>query len=138
MSIHHRKIKQIQFGLDGEQFECQVQSWTLSNNSDDGEKIYTQCPDGESREEADPDWALEVTFFSDWREDGVSDFLTMHDGETLPFTIDHHPDIPAEHVRWTGEVLIKAPSVGGEARTTEQTEVTLQCVGKPVYSRVGA
>lgn len=137
MAVHNRKIKQIQFGLDGEQFECQVQSWTLSNNTDDGETMYTQCPDGEFREEADPDFALEVTFFADWRSDGISDYLWAHDGETVPFVLDHHPDIPAEHVRWAGSVKLKAPNVGGEARTTEQTEVTLPIIGKPEYTRVG-
>lgn len=138
MSVHQRKIKQIVFSLDAETFECQVRSWQLNNNTEDGEKIYTQCPDGEVREETDPDWSLDITALSDWREDGFSDWLTQHDGETVDFVLDHHPDIPAEHVRWTGQVVIKAPSVGGEARATEQTEITLQCVGKPVYSRVTA
>jgi hypothetical protein len=138
MSIHQRKIKQIVFSLDAETFQCQVRSWQLNNNTEDGERLYTQCPDGETREETDPDWSLDITALSDWRENGFSDWLTQHDGETVDFVLDHHPDIPAEHVRWTGQVIIKAPSVGGEARATEQTEITLQCVGKPVYSRVSA
>ena len=135
---HNRKIKQIEFAVDSTEFQCQVQSWQMQNNTEDGERQYTQCPDGEFREEADPDYALEMTFFSDWRSDGISDFLTAHDGELLAFSLDHHPDIPAEHVRWSGELHVRAPNAGGEVRTTEQTEVTLQCKGKPVYARVGA
>jgi hypothetical protein len=135
---HTRKIKLIEFALGGEQFECQVQTWNLANNSEDGELLYAQCPDGEVREESEPDYALELTFYADWRSDGVSDWLTAHDGETVTFTLDHHPDIALEHVQWTGSLKVRAPNVGGEARTTEMTEVTLPVVGKPEYARVGA
>ncbi|GEL17688.1 hypothetical protein [Pseudonocardia asaccharolytica] len=135
MVAHNRKLKQITFDLGGVEYQCQVVSWQMVNNSEDGEKRYTYCPDGEFREETDPDWSLELTFYSDWRSGGISDFLTLQDGQDVAFQLDHHPDIPAEHVRWTGTVTVKAPSVGGEVRTTEQTEVTLPCVGKPVYSR---
>ncbi|MEV6693370.1 hypothetical protein AB0M35_18060 [Micromonospora sp. NPDC051196] len=138
MSVHQRKIKQIVLSIGSETFQCQVRSWKMNNNTEDGEKIHTQCPEGEVREEADPDWSLDLTALADWRENGFSDWLTMHDGEVVDFSVDHHPDIPAEHVRWEGKLNIKAPSVGGEARETEQTEITLQCVGKPVYSRVTA
>ncbi|MEQ4301590.1 hypothetical protein ABNF97_09385 [Plantactinospora sp. B6F1] len=138
MPPHNRRLKQIEFAMDSVSFECQVQNWTMQNNTEDGEKQFTQCPDGEFREETDPDYALELTFFSDWRENGISDWLTQNDGELVAFTLDHHPDIAAEHVQWTGELYVKAPSVGGEARATEQTEVTLQVVGKPTYTRVGA
>ena len=139
MTIHKRKIKLIEFGLGTAPsdiaFECQVSEWTLNNNTEDGDKIYTLCPDGEDTEEVDPDYTLDLTFYSDWRSDGISDYLWKHDGETVDFQLDHHPDIPAEHVTWTGQVKIKAPNVGGAARDTEVTEVTLVCVGKPDYVR---
>lgn len=135
MAVHSRKIKLIEFAIGATQFECQISSWTLENNSDDGEKFYTLCPDGEFREEAEPDYALSLTFFSDWRSGGLSDFLVANDGEDATFTLDHHPDIPAEHVTWTGTVRVKAPNVGGDARTTETQEITLQVIGKPVYVR---
>ena len=132
---HNRKIKQIEFSLGSISFQCQVQTWQMQNNTEDGERQYTQCPDGEFREEADPDYALEATFFADWRSDGISDWLTAHNRELVAFQLDHHPDIVGEHVRWAGELYVRAPSVGGEVRTTETTEVTLQCKGEPVYSR---
>ena len=142
MATHNRKIKIVTFSLgptgSADNFECQIQSWNIENNSDDGERYYAQCPDGEFREEAEPDYALALTFFSDWQLDGISDYLWANDGETVSFSLDHHPDVAGEHVRWTGQVKIKAPNVGGESRTTEMTEVTLPIVGKPVYSRVGA
>lgn len=139
MAIHKRQIKLIEFSLGTDPsdiaFECQVSAWTLNNNTEDGDKIYTLCPTGEDTEDTDPDYTLDLTAFSDWRSDGFSDYLWKHDGETVDFRLDHHPDIPAEHVTWTGELKIKAPSVGGEARANETTEVTLVIVGKPVYAR---
>lgn len=140
MSVHHRKIKILQLGLGEEgaveQFECQVQSWNMVNNTEDGDKQYAQCPDGEFREPGDPDWALEVTFYADWRSSGISDFLWRNRGKEVPFTLDHHPDIPEEHVRWTGVLLVKAPSVGGEPRQTETHEMTFNIKGEPVFERV--
>ncbi|WP_188193443.1 hypothetical protein [Nonomuraea sp. SYSU D8015] len=135
MPPHNRKLKTINFALGGTQFECQISNWNLENNSEDGERFYTFCPDGEFREEAEPEYALNLTFFSDWRNNGISDFLVDNDGLNATFTLDHHPDIPAEHVTWSGTVRIKAPNVGGDARTTETQEVTLQVIGKPVYTR---
>jgi hypothetical protein len=135
MAVHNRRLKLIEFAIGATQFECQISSWNLANNSDDGDKQFTFCPDGEFREETDPDYALELTFFSDWRSGGISDFLVENDGTDAAFTLDHHPDIPAEHVTWTGTCRVKAPNVGGDARATESQEVTLQVIGKPEYVR---
>lgn len=128
MSIHQRRLKLIQFTLGGEAFECQVRTWNLDPGEEDGERIYTYCPDGEDVEETDTDPSLSLTFFSDWRSGGVSDYLWTHRGQKVAFQLDHHPDIPGEHVRWTGTVKIKAPAVGGDARTTEVSEITLQVI----------
>lgn len=135
MTAHNRKLKVITFDLDGTEFQAQCKTWQLVNNTPDGDLVYVYAPDEEFREETDDDYALEMTFFSDWRSGGISDYLVLNDGLQVGFTLDHHPDIPAEHVRWTGQVKVKAPTVGGDVRTTEETPTTLQCVGKPVYSR---
>lgn len=135
MSIHNRKLKVITLDIGGTDFECQVSNWQMVNNADDGDKIYSFCPDGEDTEEVDPDWSLQLTFFSDWTSGGVSDYLMQHAGEVVTFQLDHHPDIPAEHVRWDGKVRLKAPSVGGDVRTTETQEITLGVIGKPNYTR---
>lgn len=139
MTIHKRKIKLIEFSLGTEPsdlaFECQVNTWNLNNNTEDGDKIYTLCPDGEDTEETDPDFTLDVTFFADWRSDGISDYLWKNDGQIVNFKLDHHPDIPTEHVSWSGQVKLKAPSVGGEARENEMTESTFVIIGTPAYVR---
>jgi hypothetical protein len=132
MVAHNRKLKVITLDIGGEEFSAQCKTWQLVNNTDDGDLQYTYAPDGAFREETDPDWSLTATFFADWRSDGVSRYMTVHDGETVAFQLDHHPDITGEHVRWSGDLVIKAPGAGGDARTTEETEVELACVGKPV------
>jgi hypothetical protein len=40
--------------------------------------------------------------------------------------LDHHPDDATSHVRFSGKVLIQPAPVGGDARETEMTEITLQ------------
>lgn len=137
MPNHHRRLKVIEFVLGGTAYDCQIRSWQMVNNTPDGEKVYTFCSDGsgEYREEVDPDYALTFTYDADWTSGGISDYLTENDGELVVFTLDHHPDVPAEHVTWTGNCTLKAPSVGGEARVTETQEITLQVEGKPAYTR---
>lgn len=138
--VHQRKIKFIQFSIGGESFECQVKNWKMVNNTEYGEKLYFQCPGdngtGETREQAEPDWQLEMEFYADWRSDGISDWLQQHDQEDAAFQLDHHYDVVGEHVRWAGDLRIKAPGADGTVRTTEMTSITLPCIGKPAYSRL--
>lgn len=138
MSAHSRQLKLIEFTIGETNFECQLTSWTMDPGIPDSEIVYTFCPDGAAAEDGVPSPTLQLVFLSDWREDGISDFLTAHSGEDADFVLDHHPDIALEHVRWTGTLRVKAPAVGGEARSGERTEITLQCIGDPVYTRVGA
>jgi hypothetical protein len=135
MTAHNRKLKLITFDIDGTEFQVQCKTWQVVNNTELGEKVYTYALDGEFQEETDDNYSLTATFFADWRSGGISDFLWEHDGEIVDFQIDHHPDISGEHVRWAGEVTLKAPSVGGDVRTTEETAIELAIVGKPAYTR---
>ena len=134
-----RKLKILTLTLGGISFQCQLQKFKMNNNTPDGERFYTYCgpgPEGEFREDAEPDYSLDMTFFSDWRSAGISDYLWLNDQLPVAFIVDHHPDIVGEHVRWTGTLKIKAPTVGGDARTTEITEITLPVIGKPTYTRI--
>lgn len=133
MSVLQRRLKLITFTLNAVSFECQVNSWTLDPGIQDGDRQYTFCPDGQFTEETDPDPTLALKFFSDWRANGISDFLWAQNGNVVPYVLDHHPDIAAEHVRFSGTARIKAGPVGGDARTTEITETTLQLQEMPVY-----
>ena len=137
MSVHNRRLKLITFTLDGQSFECQVKTWKLDPGEEDGERMYTFCEDGEFEEETDDDPTLELSFFSDWRSNGISRYLWENGGSVVAFQLDHHPDIVGEHVRWTGDVKLKRPAVGGDARTTEVTDITLKIIGEPEFTAVG-
>lgn len=136
MTAHNRRLKVITFELDSVEYQAQVTSWTMNNNTEDGDKVFTYAIDGEFREDADEDYSLDLKFLADWRASGISTYLTENDKEIVDFALDHHPNIPAEHVRWSGQLTVKAPPAGGDVRTTEMTEITLQVIGKPVFERV--
>lgn len=139
-----RKLKTITFTLGGSSYEQQLKSWTLTNNTKVGDTTFTfgGNPDDSTQpgaivEDTDPDWTLDLTFLADWSSGGISDYLTIHDTETAAFVLDHLPNQVGEHVRWVGSVKLAAPSVGGDANTTEETSASLKIVGAPVYSRIG-
>ncbi len=135
MAAHNRKLSRLVFDIGGNEFQIQCRRAEIVNNTDDAEFFPTFAENGGFIEGAEAAFAIEAEFYSDWRSAGVSDYLWDNDGVTVPFELHHHPDIPAEHVIFTGEVLIKAPNVGGEVRTTEVTSVTLTCNGKPAKTR---
>lgn len=135
MSVHQRRLKLITLTLGTTSVECQLNSWNLDPGVNDGDRQYTYCPDGVFVEETDDEPTLELKLFADWRADQVSDFLWSNPNTVVEFELNHHPDVATEHVRWTGHLLIKPPPVGGDARTTEMSEVTLQ-VQDYVYERV--
>lgn len=138
MTTKNRKLKIITFTLVSTQFQCQIQSWKLNNNTADGERFYTYCAadsTAEFREDAEDDYSLDLKFFSDWTVGGISDFLVANNKAVVAFQLDHHPDIPGEYVRWSGSLKVKAPPAGGDARTTEIQELTMPIVGIPLFTR---
>lgn len=141
MPVQQRRLKLINFTLDNISFECQINSWSLDPGTKDGNRQYTFCVDGIFIEETDDEPTLDLKFFGDWRSAGISDYLWTNENKIANFTLDHHPLIIGEHVRWSGQVLIKPFPVGGDARTTEASEVTLQIVGTLgsglTYARIG-
>lgn len=136
MTAHNRKLKIVTFTLAGVPFQCQLQSWKLNNNTPDGDRFYSYCADGEFVEDGEPDYTFDLKFVADWTLSGVSDYLWTNNLQTVAYILDHLPDIPGEHVRFSGTAKIKAPTVGGDVRTTELTECTLKCIGLPVYTRL--
>lgn len=137
-SVHTQRLKIVTFTIAGVDFSCQLNSWTLLNNTVDGIKSFGYCGNtSEFRTETDNDWALQLKFWSDWRSGGISDYLINNTRAVAAFVLDHHPDIVGEHVRWNGNCVIKAPSVGGDVRTVEETSVNLLILGLPTFTRIG-
>jgi len=137
VTVNQRRLKVIQFTLAGTAYDCQVKSWAMTNSTPLGDKQFSFCADGtgEFREETDPDYSLDLTFWADWRAGGINDYLTLNDQVTVAFQLDHHPFVVGEHVRWVGTCQLRAPNVGGEPRVTEQFETSFPVIGKPTYSR---
>lgn len=142
MPVHQRRRKLITFELDGVNYECQITDWTLKDSDKVGDKKYTYCPDGEYREEIDPDdWTLDLKWLTDWRVGGLDRILNAAAGQDppdneLPFTLVNHPDVTGETVTWSGVIIAKRPPAGGEARSTEESEMTFTGVGdfpEPTY-----
>lgn len=141
MPTHHRKLgkNSLRLAIGAVNFECQVQTWNYDHGIGEGERMYSFCPaDGGFIEEPAPEPTLEVTFYSDWRSNGITDFLFKNAGSTADFTIDVHPDRASEHVQLSGQLRIAPAPIGGEAQTTETLEVTFQVLEPATYTRVGS
>lgn len=137
-SVHTRRLKIVTFTLNGVDYTCQLLNWNMMNNTVDGTKTFTYCGNpSEFRTETDNDWALQLRFYADWRLGGISDLLINNSRAVATFVLDHMPDIVGEHVRWSGTCVLKAPTVGGDIRTLEETSVTLLVLGLPTFTRVG-
>lgn len=137
---YHRKLKTLILDIGGTNFEIQCRKAQVVNNTDDGENFYTFGDNGSGDsagfvEAADPAFALDLGFYSDWQLSGINDYLWDNDGNTVSFSLELYPTEPAAHVIFTGEVVIKAPNAGGEVRAQDVTEMTLQCPNKPVKTR---
>lgn len=136
MSIHTGQLKYLSLNIDGNEFRAQLKSWNLNNNSDDPDKIYTYGADGqnEDSEEEIPSWELVLSFYSDWRTPtGISHYLWINGGQTVDYTIEHNLGSTGNNPTFSGQVKLKRPSVGGDVRTTEVTDITLAVVGEPDY-----
>jgi hypothetical protein len=131
----NRKLNVLTFTLGGIQFQKQLTSVIVGNNTDDPTITYTFAPDGQFAEEADDSYDLQIAGVADWTAGGLSDYLWSHKGESITCQIDQLVGYAGEQVRWTGTVYVKAPAALGEVRTTERFETTMSWVGAPVYSR---
>jgi hypothetical protein len=136
--VHTRRLKIVVFTLNGVDQSMQLNNWSILNNTVDGTKTWSYGGNlSEFRTESDNDYALQVKFFADWRAGGISDYLWNNSRAYAGFILDHMPDVVGEHVRWSGTCVIKAPTVGGDLRTIEETSITMLILGVPTFTRVG-
>lgn len=138
---HNRRLKIINFTLDGTEYSAQITSWNLDPGISTGDRVYTFSSEGEGHnsfiEETDGSPTLEFKFVSDWTTSGLSTYLWANNMTTVDFVLDHHPDIVGEHKRWSGQVQLQAPPVGGDARVTETQDITLPIIGTPQFEEIG-
>jgi len=139
-----RKLKVITLTVGGTAVEHQLKTWKLTNNTSQGDTTYVfggntldPTEPGSIVEDTDDDWTFDGTFLADWASGGISDFVFQHDGETVSCVLDHHINEVGEHVRFSFDVKIMASSVGGDANSTEETEVSWKVAGAPVMTRIG-
>ncbi|GAB3372559.1 hypothetical protein [Amycolatopsis echigonensis] len=135
MSLTVRRLKLLKLKIGTVQVECQLASWKLDPGVQDGDFIYTYCPDGAAIGETDDQPTLQITTYSKWVADGFEDFLWKNRGTEAEFGIEHHYDIETEHVHWTGKLKVQPAPVGGDRGDNEQTEITFQLIGEPQYGR---
>lgn len=128
MSIYHKRRLQAVFTLGGNSFECQISDYTVDPGVQDGERIYTLCPDGVSIEDTDNEPTLRVMFYEDFRSGGISDYLYLNSGARQAAELRINPDRADEYVGFSGTVIVRPYPVGGVARETQTGEVTFQVV----------
>lgn len=139
-----RKLKVITLTVGGTNVEHQLKTWKLTNNTKTGDTTYVfggnsldPTLPGSIVEDTDDDWTFDGQFLADWASGGISDFVFQHNGETVACVLDHHINEVGEHVRFSFSVKILASTVGGDANTTETTDVSWKIAGAPVMTRIG-
>lgn len=134
MTITHRRYKTAIITIGGAtDYSCQVMATKPTNNTDDGDKFFTFCADGtgEGREETDDDWSVDMKWKSDWTPSGLNRYVELHAGETVELSINFDNDVTDWDRTWTGDVVLKSPGDGGDARAPQESEVTWTYIGKP-------
>lgn len=136
---HIRRLKLITLTLGATEVSGQINSWTLDPGIKLGDQLWTFATAGEGHnmayEETDPQATLELKFYDDWRNGGISDFLWRTTPNTVVgFQLDHHPDITAEHVVVAGSLVVLPHPIGGDARANEQGDMTLGVLAGYTYT----
>src|ERR1700759_51507 len=106
---HIRRLKILTLTLDSTEVSGQINSWTFDPGVKLGDQLWTFSTAGEGHnmayEETDPQATLELKFYDDWRDGGLSDFLwTTLPNTVVDFSLDHHQDIALEHVVIAGSL----------------------------------
>lgn len=141
MTIAYRKYKTavIEFGGTTPDYSFQVTTAQVINNTPDGDRVFTFAADGsgEFRETPDDAWQLALKWVSDWTTStGFNSYINAHDGQTLAITVHYdNGDSTGFGRTWSGNVVIKQPTDGGDVRTMESSEATWNFIGKPTFAQ---
>lgn len=139
---HQRRLKILTLTVDATEISGQLKSWKFDPAFSLGDPQYTFAKEGDGHnsyyEEVDPKPTLQLTFLDDWRSAGISNFLwTTAPLTVVDFQLDHHEDVPAEHITLTGSLVVLPHPIGGDVRTTEQSEQTFSVLPGYTYDHPG-
>jgi hypothetical protein len=101
----------IKFTLDGEEWQCWCTRAELSYDVDE-QDIVPLCSDEVRKLLGTETWTLDVEYYQDWTETGISSFFHDHRGETAAFTLGPAQD---EGRVATGDVTVQGGPFGGTA-----------------------
>lgn len=117
------------------QFNCDVHLAEVLSEPGDTVEYQTLCPSGSFSSVGKTTYALHLVAAQDWSTTGLARFLWDNDGAMAEFQYQPHgaaviPPTPAQP-GMSGNVRLIAPTMGGEADTYAELEVTLPCSAKP-------
>lgn len=138
MTINSEKLISLTCTLDGTDYSFQLTTAQVVNNTPDGDRVFTYAASGvnEFREVPDSAWSIALKWVSDWKTAGLNRFLAANDGTTQTLAINYSPGGGAGTYdrTWTGSVVLKQPSDGGDVRTTSMSEATWNFIGVPALT----
>lgn len=127
-----RKIKgnKLLLEIDGVNHWCDATSVVLEHeDAEDDVTTFCEVDAGGSKQ-----WFFTIELIASMQESSFWRTLWANSGETVPYVYSPEgtetPTTDSPH--FTGELIIGAkPTIGGEAGSTQVTEVRLDCTGEP-------
>ena len=116
------------------EFNCDAHLAEVIAEAGDTVEYQTLCPDGSFSSAGKSTYSLHIVAAQDWSANGLARFLWENDGARAEFQYQPHgaavvasDDTPG----MAGEITLVAPTMGGEADTYAELDVTMPCTGKP-------
>ena len=116
--------------LGTKEFSTALDSITLTPTTT---KLRRTAVNGKSRTRVPlPDWSLALTYGQDFDDTGLSHELLTKHGQEVSFTLQPLGDTDTAEI--TGFVTLEAGAVGGAAKATAASTVTLDVNGQPTFT----
>lgn len=115
------------------QFESQARAVTLTPKVETSDPFYVLSGE-QSEGDRDESWTLKGTFVQDFgAADSSTEWLFDHRGERHPFTFTPST---ATGRQVTGELIVEAIEIGGDANTKPTSDFEFVVVGSPAIGDV--
>lgn len=114
-------------------FESQARACKLVPNVESEDPFYVLSGE-QSEGDRTESWTLEGTFVQDFgATDSTTEWLFEHRGERHPFTYVPN-SVAARQI--TGELIVEAIEIGGDANTRPSSDFEFVVIGEPVIGAV--